>query len=51
MPWLHSIFASLPNLDLTAVLDILVVAILVYEALMVVRGTRAGHKQDRKSGV
>ena len=43
MPWLHSIFASLPNLDLTAVLDILVVAFLVYQALMVVRGTRAGH--------
>jgi diadenylate cyclase len=35
--------ASLPNLDLTAIVDILVVAFLVYEALMVVRGTRAGH--------
>ncbi len=34
---------SLPNLDFTAVVDILVVAFLVYEALMVVRGTRAGH--------
>jgi diadenylate cyclase len=34
---------SLAALDLTAILDILVVAFLVYEALMVVRGTRAGH--------
>jgi diadenylate cyclase len=41
----HSIplLSSLPNLDFTAVVDILVVAFLVYEALMVVRGTRAGH--------
>ncbi|HUP04241.1 MAG TPA: diadenylate cyclase CdaA [Bryobacteraceae bacterium] len=43
MPLIRSIFASLPNLDLTAAVDILVVAILVYETLMVVRGTRAGH--------
>jgi diadenylate cyclase len=34
---------SLPTLDLTGVIDILLVAFLVYEALMVVRGTRAGH--------
>ena len=34
---------SLPGLNLTAILDILVVAFLVYQALMVVRGTRAGH--------
>jgi diadenylate cyclase len=34
---------SLPNLTLSAVVDILVVAFLVYQALMVVRGTRAGH--------
>jgi diadenylate cyclase len=33
----------LPNLDVTGVIDILVVAFLVYQALMVVRGTRAGH--------
>jgi diadenylate cyclase len=39
----NPILASLPNLDLAAVVDILVVAFLVYEALMVVRGTRAGH--------
>jgi diadenylate cyclase len=32
-----------PNLTLTSVVDILVVACLVYQALMVVRGTRAGH--------
>ena len=32
-----------PNLTLRGVLDILVVAFLVYQALMVVRGTRAGH--------
>ena len=33
----------LPNLTPTAVVDILVVACLAYQALMVVRGTRAGH--------
>jgi diadenylate cyclase len=33
----------LPNLTPTGVVDILVVACLVYQALMVVRGTRAGH--------
>jgi diadenylate cyclase len=32
-----------PNLTLTSAVDILVVACLVYQALMVVRGTRAGH--------
>jgi diadenylate cyclase len=34
---------SIPNLDLAGVIDILLVAFVVYEALMVVRGTRAGH--------
>jgi diadenylate cyclase len=34
---------TLPELRPTAVVDILVVAFLVYQALMVVRGTRAGH--------
>ena len=33
----------LPNLTLLSAVDILVVAFLVYQALMVVRGTRAGH--------
>ncbi|HUB81316.1 MAG TPA: diadenylate cyclase CdaA [Bryobacteraceae bacterium] len=33
----------LPNLTLRGLVDILVVAFLVYQALMVVRGTRAGH--------
>jgi diadenylate cyclase len=33
----------LPNLTPAGVVDILVVAFLVYQALMVVRGTRAGH--------
>jgi diadenylate cyclase len=33
----------MPNFTLTAVIDILVVAFLVYQALMAVRGTRAGH--------
>ncbi len=37
------IFSSLPGLNLTGLIDILVVAFLVYQALMVVRGTRAGH--------
>lgn len=34
---------SLRDLDATAIVDILVVAFLVYQCLMVVRGTRAGH--------
>jgi len=34
---------ALPRLNLNAVIDILVVAFLVYQALMVVRGTRAFH--------
>jgi len=33
----------IPNLTPTGLVDILVVAFLVYQALMVVRGTRAGH--------
>lgn len=33
----------LPNLTLRGLVDILMVAFLVYQALMVVRGTRAGH--------
>jgi diadenylate cyclase len=33
----------LPNLTLRSAVDILAVAFLVYQALMVVRGTRAGH--------
>jgi diadenylate cyclase len=34
---------STPTLDLTGIIDILLVAFVVYEALTVVRGTRAGH--------
>ncbi len=34
---------ALPELTPTAVIDILIVAFVVYQALMVVRGTRAGH--------
>jgi diadenylate cyclase len=34
---------SLPKLNFVAVLDILVVAFLFYQLLMIVRGTRAGH--------
>jgi diadenylate cyclase len=33
----------LPTLTITGIIDILVVAFLIYQALMVVRGTRAGH--------
>ncbi|PWU04661.1 MAG: TIGR00159 family protein [Terriglobia bacterium] len=35
--------SSLPTLTLTAAFDIIIVAFIVYQALMVVRGTRAGH--------
>jgi diadenylate cyclase len=34
---------SLPVLNASAIIDILVVAFLIYQCLMVVRGTRAGH--------
>ena len=43
MPHLLRFMPAVPNLRLTGIVDILVVAFLVYEALMVVRGTRAGH--------
>jgi len=34
---------SIPKLNLLAILDILFVAFLIYQLLMIVRGTRAGH--------
>ena len=34
---------SLPNIGPTAIIDILAVAFLIYQLLMIVRGTRAGH--------
>jgi diadenylate cyclase len=34
---------SLPKLSLTTIVDILLVAVLFYQLLMIVRGTRAGH--------
>ncbi len=40
---LPPIFSSLPKLTFTAAIDILVVAFLIYQLLMIVRGTRAGH--------
>src|SRR5438045_2647735 len=43
MHGLARILPALPTLTLTGVIDILVVALLVYEALRVVRGTRASH--------
>jgi diadenylate cyclase len=43
MSHLLSVLPSVRELDLNAVIDILVVAFLVYQCLMVVRGTRAGH--------
>jgi diadenylate cyclase len=43
MPRLFPNLFSLPGLTLTGIVDILLVAFLVYQALMVVRGTRAGH--------
>ena len=43
MPDLLRFLPSAPTLTPTAIIDILVVAFVVYQALMVVRGTRAGH--------
>lgn len=43
MSFLRSLIASLPEVTLTAAIDILLVALLVYQALVIVRGTRAWH--------
>jgi diadenylate cyclase len=43
MPHVDSLFASFPELTVTGIIDILIVAFLLYQCLMVVRGTRAGH--------
>src|SRR5579864_8557919 len=40
---LSPMFSSLPKLTVAAVVDILVVAFVIYQLLMIVRGTRAGH--------
>jgi diadenylate cyclase len=40
--WLRFLH-SMPTLSLTGIVDLLVVAVVVYQCLMVVRGTRAGH--------
>src|ERR1700752_1148865 len=42
MPPALRFLPSLSTLDLTGIIDILVVAFLLYQCLMVVRGTRAG---------
>jgi len=36
-------FSTLPDLTLSGIIDIVIVAFLLYQALLVVRGTRAGH--------
>jgi diadenylate cyclase len=43
MPRLLRILPSLPDLTVAGAFDILMVAALIYQCLMVVRGTRAGH--------
>jgi diadenylate cyclase len=43
MPHLLRILPSLPDLTVAGAIDILLVASLIYQCLMVVRGTRAGH--------
>src|SRR5688572_5025339 len=43
LPRLLPFSLALPRLTATGIIDILVVAFLVYQALLVVRGTRAGH--------
>lgn len=40
---LSSLFSDLPPLTITALVDILVVAILIYQFLMIIRGRRAVH--------
>ena len=41
--FLHFLLDHLPRLTITAALDILLVAFLIYQLLLVVRGTRAAH--------
>lgn len=41
--FLRSLLHSLPKLTFKSVIDILVVAFVIYQLLMIVRGTRAGH--------
>jgi len=43
MPSLVRVLPLLPDLTVTGAIDILAVAFLIYQCLMVVRGTRAGH--------
>jgi diadenylate cyclase len=43
MPRFLHLPSSLPSLTAASIVDILVVAFLIYQCLMVVRGTRAGH--------
>ena len=43
MSHIFQFLPALPELDLHGIIDILVVAALIYQCLMVVRGTRAGH--------
>jgi diadenylate cyclase len=43
MPRLPPFLNSLPEMTIAGVADILIVAFLLYQVLMVVRGTRAGH--------
>jgi diadenylate cyclase len=40
--WLRFLHST-PTLSVTGIIDLLVVAVVVYQCLMVVRGTRAGH--------
>src|ERR1700683_4628837 len=43
MPRLPAILPSLPDLTVTGAIDILAVAFLIYQCLMVLRGPRHGH--------
>jgi diadenylate cyclase len=43
LPYVSPIFPTLPKLTLLSVFDILIVAFLIYELIMIVRGTRAAH--------
>src|SRR5438132_3929393 len=41
--FLFPLVSSLPRLNAIAIIDILGVAFIIYQLLMIVRGTRAGH--------
>lgn len=41
--WISNLLSNLPQLTITSALDILLVAVLIYQAILIIRGRRAAH--------